>query len=446
MHRRTPVGWILMVLSIYVNGLPLAAAAEPLVLKARWLFDGTSASLSSPGVVIVDGNRIIGVGPDAAVPPGARTIDLGEATLCPGFMDAHTHLTHERTDDWKQDELDQFKKLIPQQSLEASVLTRKTLQAGFTTCRDLGANNLVDVALRNAINKGMIEGPRMLVSVHAIGATGGHCDPSAGYRPDIYGNAAEDEGVADGPDAIRKAVRLNDKFGADVIKTCATGGVLSLTDAVDTPQLTQAELDALVDESHALGKKTAAHAHGAEGAKRAIRAGIDSIEHGSFLDDEALRMMKSKGTVLIPTLMAHQGVKEMMAANASMPQAVRAKAEAAGAALSATMRRAIDIGVTIGFGTDAGVYPHGRNPEEFAKLVEQGLTPIQALKAATSINAKLLGVADRLGTIEAGKLADIVAVPGDPIADIRVTEKVFFVMKDGVIYKNDAKTLAGERR
>lgn len=190
-----------------------------------------------------------------------------------------------------------------------------------------------------------------------------------------------------------------------------------------------------MDESHALGKKTAAHAHGAEGAKRAIRAGIDSIEHGSFLDDEALRMMKARGTVLIPTLMAHQRVKEMMAANATMPQAVRAKAEAAGAALSSTMQRAIEIGVIIGFGTDAGVYPHGRNPEEFAKLVEHGMSPIQALKAATSINAKLLGVDDRLGTIEIGKLADIVAVPGDPTADIRLTEKVFFVMKDGVIYK-----------
>ncbi len=411
------------------------AGAAAIVLKSRWLFDGSSSTLSIPGLIVIDGNKIIGVGPGATIPAGARTIDLGEATLCPGFMDAHTHLCHERTDDWKQDELDQFKKLVPQQSLEAAVFTRRTLQAGFTTCRDLGATDLIDVALRNAINKGVIEGPRMLVSVHAIGATGGHCDPSAGYRPDIYGNAGEELGVADGPDAIRKAVRLNDKFGADVIKTCATGGVLSLTDAVDTPQLTQAELDALVDESHALGKKTAAHAHGAEGAKRAIRAGIDSIEHGSFLDDEALRMMKAQGTVLIPTLMAHQGVKEMMAANSSMPQAVRAKAVAAGAALSNTMRRAIEIGVTIGLGTDAGVYQHGRNGEEFAKLVEHGLSPMQALRAATSVNAKLLGIEDRLGTIEVGKLADIVAVPGDPTADIRATEKVFFVMKDGVIFR-----------
>ena len=438
-RRRLAAALLAGIATLLPTFIALPAAAELLVLKSRWLFDGASSSLSSPGLVVVDGNRIIGVGPGAAIPPGARTIDLGEATLCPGFMDAHTHLCHERTEDWKQDELDQFKKLIPQESLEASVFTRKTLMAGFTTCRDLGANDLVDVALRNAINKGVIVGPRMLVSVHAIGATGGHCDPSAGYRPDIYGNAAEDLGVADGPDAIRRAVRLNDKFGADVIKTCATGGVLSLTDAVDTPQLTQAELDALVDEAHALGKKTAAHAHGAEGAKRAIRAGIDSIEHGSFLDDEALRLMKEHGTVLIPTLMAHQGVKEMMAANTTMPQAVRQKAEAAGAALSQTMRRAIDMGVLIGLGTDAGVYQHGRNPEEFAKLVEQGLSPIQALKAATSIDAKLLGISDRLGTIEIGKLADIVAVPGDPTEDIRATERVFFVMKDGVIYKEDGQ-------
>jgi imidazolonepropionase-like amidohydrolase len=415
------------------------ACGEVVVLKARWLFDGTRAALQSPGQVVVDGNRIVAVGAGSAVPAGARTIDLGDATLCPGFIDAHTHLCHERTDDWKADELDQFKKLVPQQSLEASLLTRKTLHAGFTTCRDLGANDLVDVALRNAINRGAVEGPRMLVAVHAIGATGGHCDPSAGYRPDIYGNAAEDVGVADGPDAVRRAVRLNDKFGADVIKTCATGGVLSLTDAVDTPQLTQAELDALVDEAHALGKKTAAHAHGAEGAKRAIRAGIDSIEHGTFLDDEALKLMKARGTVLIPTLMAHQGLKEMMAKESGMPAAVRAKAEAASAALSATMKRAIELGVTIGLGTDAGVYPHGRNPEEFAQLVSHGLTPIQALMAGTSIDARLLGWDDRIGSLEPGKLADIVAVPGDPTADIRATEKVFFVMKDGVIYRNDPR-------
>jgi imidazolonepropionase-like amidohydrolase len=189
----------------------------------------------------------------------------------------------------------------------------------------------------------------------------------------------------------------------------------------------------------ALGRKTAAHAHGAEGAKRAIRAGIDSIEHGTFLDDEALKLMKEKGTVLIPTLMAHQGLKEMMAGNVKMPAAVRAKAEAANAGISATMKRAIEIGVTIGLGTDAGVYPHGRNPEEFAQLVSHGLSPIAALMAATSVDSRLLGWSDRIGSLEVGKLADIVAVPGDPTADIRATEKVFFVMKDGVIYRNDPR-------
>ncbi|HEX7880097.1 MAG TPA: amidohydrolase family protein [Candidatus Eisenbacteria bacterium] len=428
-----------LLLAAVVIGKVPSAEAEAVVLKARWLFDGTNASLQSPGLVVVDGNRIVAVGPGAEIPAGARTIDLGDATLCPGFIDAHTHLCHERTDDWKGDELDQFKKLIPQQSLEASQLTKETLHAGFTTCRDLGANDMVDVALRNAINAGVIEGPRMLVAVHAIGATGGHCDPTAGYRPDIYGNAMEEDGVADGPDAIRRAVRLNHKFGADVIKVCATGGVLSLTDDVDSPQLTQAELDALVEESHALRRKTAAHAHGAEGAKRAIRAGIDSIEHGTFLDDEALKLMKQKGTVLIPTLMAHQGLKEMMDGNVKMPAAVRAKAEAASAALSTTMKRAVELGVRIGLGTDAGVYPHGRNPEEFAQLVSHGLSPIAALMAGTSVDAELLGWSDRIGALEAGKLADIVAVPGDPTADIRATEKVFFVMKDGVIYRNDAR-------
>jgi imidazolonepropionase-like amidohydrolase len=243
--------------------------------------------------------------------------------------------------------------------------------------------------------------------------------------------------VINGPDEARRAVRLAHKYGATVIKTCATGGVLSLADAVDTPQLTQAELDALVDEAHALRLKTAAHAHGAEGAKRAIRAGIDSIEHGSFMDDEALDLMKQKGTYYVPTLMAAQGLNEQIAKGVPIPPAIKVKAEDATAHIHATFQRALAKGVKIGLGTDAAVYPHGRNAEEFHQMVDLGMKPIDALKAGTSNDADLLGLANKIGTLENGKLADVVAVPGDPVQNIRQTEHVLFVMKEGVIYKNE---------
>jgi imidazolonepropionase-like amidohydrolase len=295
------------------------------------------------------------------------------------------------------------------------------------------------VGLRNAINAGKIPGPRMLVSVRALGSTGGHCDPAAGFIPNLFGHEAGiPDGVINSPEDARKAVRYNIKYGADIIKTCATGGVLSLTDDVDTPQLTQAELDALVDEAHSLRRKTAAHAHGATGAKRAIRAGIDSIEHGTFLDDEAMRMMKERGTFYIPTMMAAEGLKESLT-DGYMPPVIEKKARLAIAQLHETVTKAVAMGLKIGLGTDAAVYPHGKNAGEFELLASCGMKPVNALKAGTSVDADLLGVADRTGTLEAGKLADVVAVPGDPAADIRQTQKVFFVMKDGVVYRNDKK-------
>jgi imidazolonepropionase-like amidohydrolase len=292
--------------------------------------------------------------------------------------------------------------------------------------------------LRNAINARKIPGPHMLVSVHALGATGGHCDPQAGYLPDLFGHEA---GVADGvinsPEAARLAVRYNIKYGADVIKTCATGGVLSLTDDVDTPQLTQAELDALVDEAHALRRKTAAHAHGATGAKRAIRAGIDSIEHGTFLDEEAMQMMKERGTYYVPTMMAAEGLKQSLT-DGYMPPPIEKKARLAMKALHDTVSKAVQMQLKIALGTDAAVYPHGKNAGEFELLVSCGMKPLDALKAGTSIDADLIGVPDR-GTLESGKVADVVAVPGNPAEDIKATQKVMFVMKEGQIYKNDHK-------
>lgn len=413
------------------------------VLKAARLFDGKSNSVVTPGLVVVSGGKIVAIGPSAAIPSGAQIIDLGDATLLPGFIDAHTHLTFPYSEDYKQARLDTLQKTIAEEALDASVNARVTLMAGFTTVRDVGSRDYLDVGLRNGIRNGDVPGPRMLVTVHALGATGGHCDFEDGFRAGVFGReSGPADGVINGPDQARYAVRLDHKYGADMIKVCASGGVLSETDDVDTPQLTQEELNAIVDEAHALRRKTAAHAHGAEAAKRAIRAGIDSIEHGSFLDDEALDMMKEHGTYLVPTLMAVQGIQEQLDRGVYMPPAIEAKARAAIAAVHSTFQRALAKQVKIGLGTDAGVYRHGRNAEEFHQMVDLGMKPIDALKAGTSADADLLGIANKIGTLESGKLADVVAVPGDPTQNIRQTEHVFFVMKEGVIYRNDAPTAA----
>jgi imidazolonepropionase-like amidohydrolase len=428
----------------------VAAAADPpkpIVLKSTRMFDGRSDAVVSPGLVVVADGKILAVGAGAKIPPDAETIDLGDATLLPGFIDAHTHLSFPYSDDWKGAELEKLQKPVAELALDAVENLRVTLMAGFTTVRDVGSAEQIDVALRNAVREGRIPGPRMLVAVHAIGSTGGHCD-DGGFRQGLFPEQGPDRGIINSPDEARKAVRFALKYGADVIKTCATGGVLSLTDDVDTPQLTQEELNALVNEAHALHRKTAAHAHGATGAKRAIQAGIDSIEHGSFLDDEGLEMMKARGTYLIPTLMAGWWIGDRLEHGVYYPPAIAAKARAAIATVNQMVANAVGKGVKIGLGTDAGVYPHGKNAHEFALLVADHVTPLSALKAGTSVDADLLGLGSQVGTLERGKLADIVAVPGDPLRDITATEKVLFVMKDGKVYRNDrgrVAVLAGSR-
>ena len=429
-----------LLISVALVAAPTLAAQTPspspppevTVIKAARLFDGKGDGTVAGAVVVVEGSTIKAVG--GPVPPGAKVVDLGDATLLPGFIDAHVHLTGESGDNWYKDAIEGLRRNLPEAAIRATDFARKTLLAGFTTVRNVGANDFVDVGLRNAINAGVVPGPRMLVAANALGARGGHCDQT-GFPYLLFGRESGlADGIASGPDGFRDAVRFQLKYGADLIKVCATGGVLSLGDAVDTPQLTQAEMDALVDEAHRLGHKTAAHAHGATGAKVAIRAGIDSIEHGSFLDDEAIRMMKEKGTFLVPTAMA---VKFTTGPDRTFPPEIAVKAKAAGDAHAAALKAAIKAGVKIALGTDSAVSPHGLNAQEFALLVAHGLAPAAALRAGTASGAQLLGLDKTIGTIEPGKQADLVAVPGDALADVKATERVLFVMKGGKVYRND---------
>ena len=427
--------------------LPLVAlrAAEPaatvIALKAARLFDGKSKALVTNGVVIVQGDKIVDAVSNLPIPQGAQVIDLGDATLSPGFMDAHTHLTADYSGNYNERRLKSLELNVSELAYLAIPNARATIEAGFTTVRDLGSRfessrDFVDVSMRNAIAKGVLAGPRMLVATFGIGATGGHFDDTNGFRDLLFGHEpGSDDGIADGPDAIRKAVRFEIKNGADVIKAAVSGGVLSMHDEVDVPQLNPAEMAALVDETHRLRKKVAVHCHGDQAAKDAIEAGVDSIEHGSFLKPETLQLMKTKGTWLVPTLMATEWV---LAKLDSYPPALQEKGKAAGAARTEMFRNAVKLGVKIALGTDAGVYPHGQNAKEFKLMVDLGMTPIDALRAGTSADAELLGISAKVGTLEKGKLADVVAMPGDPTTDITATERVSFVMKEGKIVKNSA--------
>src|SRR5205807_2659099 len=339
---------ILLVLLSF--GISAHAADETIALKAARLFDGKSSSLLQNGVVIVRGDKIVDAGSNLPLPSGAQVIDLGDATLSPGFMDAHTHLTADYSGNYNERRLQELDLNVSEQAIKATMYARATVEAGFTTVRDLGSRFLgsperVDVALRNSINKGVIVGPRMLVATKGIGATGGHFDPTSGFRDLLFGREPDaSDGIADGPDEIRKAVRFEVKNGADVIKAAVSGGVLSLADEVDTPQLTPAEMAALVDESHRLRKKVAVHCHGDQASKEAIEAGVDSIEHGSFMKPETLTRMKNKGTFLTPTLMATEWIMSKLD---NYPPALQAKAKAAGAARSDMFRNAVKLGVKI---------------------------------------------------------------------------------------------------
>jgi imidazolonepropionase-like amidohydrolase len=423
------------------NPAPIGIRPEPpegkgvVALRAARLIDGTGAAPLKNAIIIVANNKISVVGDVTSVriPAGVRVIDLGDVTLLPGFIDAHTHLVGRVLGDPEGDmaavrDYESFGAIL------GVLHARDTLMAGFTSVRNVGASGQFDdMALRKAINEGWTPGPRMETAGHAIGITGGHCDEN-GFKPGVL-QLGPIDGVANGPEEIRAAVRYQIKYGADVIKTCATGGVLSEGDAVGATQYSFEELKALVDEANKLDRKVAAHAHGTEGIKLAVRAGVASIEHGSFLDEEGARMMAERGTFLVPTLSAGETVEK--AAKSGVLKGLRAeKALAAAAAMRRSIKLAVAHKVQIALGTDAGVIPHGTNAREFFLMVEWGgLSPMEAIIAGTMNGAKLLGWDKNLGSLTPGKWADIVAVSGDPLKDIHAMEKVVFVMKNGVIYK-----------
>ncbi|MEO8564722.1 MAG: amidohydrolase family protein [bacterium] len=423
----------LLIASLSFSAVALDAQSTT-VLKAARLIDGNGGAIVRNGVIVITGDKIVAVGAqgDVAIPAGGRSIDLGDATLLPGFIDAHVHLIGRPLADLKRDDA-----VVRDFSGYAAIMgvanAQKTLMAGFTTVRVVGSPNFDDMALRQAVSEGSAIGPRMQNAGHNIGITGGHCDRN-GFSPGVVDGDYR-TGVADGADEARKAVRYQVKYGADVIKICATGGVLSEGDAVGATQYTLDEMKAIVDEATKLGRKVAAHAHGTEGIKLAVRAGVASIEHGSFLDDEGARMMAQHGTYLVPTISAAEYVEG--AAKSGRLTGLRAeKALAAAQAMRNSVRLAARNHVLIALGTDAGVGNHGANGHEFTLLVTWGgLTPMQSISAGTLSAAKLLGWEKQTGTLAPGKWADIVAVPGDPTADITVMERPSFVMKGGVIYK-----------
>jgi imidazolonepropionase-like amidohydrolase len=425
------------------NQAPIGIRPQPpegkgvVVLRAARLIDGTGTPAISNAVIIVTDNKITAVGDarSVRVPPGAKVIDLGDVTLLPGFIDAHTHLIGRVLGDPEGD-TSAVRDYDAWGAILGVVHARDTLMAGFTSVRNVGADGpFSDMALRKAINEGWTPGPRMETAGHAIGITGGHCDEN-GFKPGLL-QLGPMQGVANGQEEVRAAVRYQIKYGADVIKTCATGGVLSEGDAVGATQYSYEELKALVDEANKLDRKVAAHAHGTEGIKIATRAGVSSIEHGSFLDEEGARMMKERGTYLVPTLMAGEAVER--AAKNGVLKGLRAeKALAAGTHIRQAIKIAVANNLQIALGTDAGVIPHGTNAREFVLLVEWGgMSNMDAIVAGTMNGAKLLGWDKNLGSLTIGKWADIVAVSGDPLKDIHAMERPVFVMKNGVVYRKD---------
>ena len=410
--------------------LTLSVSAETWIQADR-LFDGQT--MRGPATVVVEGNQIRRVLEGHPGSGGAKLIRLEGATLLPGFIDCHVHLSGEFNRD---SYTNRFRWNPADYAVRATANASRTLRAGFTTVRDLGdisTDATVIFALKKAIEEGVIEGPRIVAAGKSLATTGGHADPSNGVAERIRQETGPEQGVINGPDQAREGVRWRYKRGADCIKLTATGGVLSVAKSGDNPQFTRAELEAVVETARDYGMKVAVHAHGAEGMLRAVLAGVDSIEHGTYMNEEIYAAMKARGTYMVPTLLAGQTVLEKAAKPGNFPPVVRRKALVVGKAMMENFARAQASGIKIAFGTDTGVSPHGENAREFQLMVRAGMGPLKALQSATREAAILLGLENEIGAVKAGFKADLVAVPGDPTVDITLTERVHFVMKDGTV-------------
>lgn len=409
---------------------PAPAAAPVTFVKAGRLIDPAAGTVLTQQVIVIAGDRVQSVGPAATtpIPAGARVVDLGDATVLPGLIDCHTHITGQPANFYE----DLFRKSPIDEATVAHVYARRTLLAGFTTVRNVGADNYTDFALKRAIDGGAIPGPRILASGPALSATGGHGDLN-GMSPTVHLDGIN--GIADGVDAVRRKVRENIKFGADVIKMLATAGVLSEEESVGAPQYQMDEMRAIVEEAALWGRKVCAHAHGTEGIKMAIRAGVASIEHASFIDDEGIRLAIEHGTYLVPDIYNDDYILAEYG-RMGYPEAILAKERLVGRTQRENFRKAVQAGAKIAYGTDSGVYPHGWNGKQLAHMVRWGMTPMQAVQSATTSAADLLGWSTKVGRLAPGFFADLIAIRGDPLADQALFEQVAFVMKGGEIYKN----------
>jgi imidazolonepropionase-like amidohydrolase len=404
--------------------------AQKTVVHCGKLLDVRQGVLLNDMLVLVEDGKIGAVGPASrtAAPAGAARLEIAAGTCLPGLIDVHVHLTFDPSDSG-------YKGLgvsVPRSALTGARNASRTLRAGFTTARNVGAEGYADVALRDAIEDGDVEGPRMLVSGPALGITGGHCDENL-LAPEFH---FKEMGVADGPWAARAKVRENVKYGADLIKVCASGGVLSKGDQPGTPQYTLEEMQAIAEEAHKLGRKVAAHAHGTQSIKDAIRAGIDSIEHASLIDDEGIALAKQRGTFLVFDIYNDDYILQEGAKAGMLSESIE-KERKIGKLQRQNFRHAFLAGAKMAFGTDAGVYPHGDNAKQFPIMVEYGMKPLDAIRASTTGAADLLGWSSQVGSVETGKYADLIAVDGDPLADVSVLSKVVFVMKGGQVVRND---------
>jgi imidazolonepropionase-like amidohydrolase len=436
MRSRVLTPGLALIIGSSVAGAADAPQTAVVALHCGHVLDVQAGKMLGETTVIVEGKRIREVQAGSSAPPGAQVIDLGTLTCLPGFIDSHTHLTDETRPTKYSDE---FHWNPADFAVRAPTYARRTLLAGFTTVRNVGDNHNDSAALRNAINAGELVGPRIFTAGVAIGTTGGHADPTNSYRMDLMGDPGVPEGVINSVDEAAKAVRLHYKLGDDLIKIMPSGGVLDVSSSGDNPQMTLEEIKAIVTTARDYGFTVAAHAHGAEAIRRAVIGGVDSIEHGTLMNDEDMRLMKERGTYYVPTLSAADYVARKAQIPGYYPAQVAAKAAVIGPRAVETAGRAYRAGVKVAFGTDAAVYPHGENAHEFELMVQAGMPPLYALQAATSNAAQLLKRDKDLGSVTAGKFADIVAVPGDPLADIGVTRRVSFVMKDGTVYKQDGR-------